>query len=53
VPNYEEVSMSLDGYVVSFVPFHERGLTTPSHRLLHGLLHHYNIELQHLNPNRI
>jgi len=40
-----------NGYVVSFVPFHERGLVTPPHRFLRGLLHYYEIELQHLNPN--
>ena len=42
-----------DGYVVSFIPFHERGFATPPHRFLQGLLHHYGIELQHLNPNGI
>jgi hypothetical protein len=29
VPSDEEVSMPPDGYVVSFVPFHERGLVVP------------------------
>jgi hypothetical protein len=43
----------LDGYVVSFMHFHERGLATPAYRFLQGLLHYYKIELQHLNPNRI
>ena len=42
VPGREEVPAPPDGYVVSFTPFHE-----------HGLLHHYQIELQHLNPNGI
>ena len=42
-----------DGYVVSFVHFHERGFTTPAHKFLRGLLHYYKIELQHLNPNGI
>ena len=36
-----------NGYVISFTLFHERGLTIP------GLLHHYQIKLQHLNPNKI
>ena len=40
-----------DGYVISFIPFHEHGLMTPPHRFLRGLLHYYGIELQHLNPN--
>jgi hypothetical protein len=34
-----------DGYVVSFVPFHERGLVMPPHRFLRGLLDYYDIEL--------
>jgi hypothetical protein len=42
-----------NGYVVAFVPFLERGLLSPPHRFLRGLLHHYGIELQHLNPNEI
>ena len=53
VPGHEEVSAPPNGYVVSFVPFLERGLTMPPHRFLQGLLHHYKIELQHLNPNGI
>ena len=36
-----------DGYVVSFVPFHERGLVIPPYRFLRGLLHYYELELQH------
>jgi hypothetical protein len=45
--------MSLDGYVVSFVPFHERGLVMPPHQFFRGLLDYYNIKLQHLNLNGI
>jgi len=45
--------MPPDGYVVSFAHFHERGLTTPAHKFLWGLLHFYKIELRHLNPNGI
>jgi hypothetical protein len=41
------------GYVVSFVHFDEHGLASPPHNFLHGLLHHYGIELQHLNTNGI
>lgn len=40
-------------YIVSFAPFHERGLAAPPHYFLRGLLHYYRIELQHLNPNGI
>ena len=53
VPGGEDVPSSLDGYVISFVPFHVRGLATPRHRFLRGLLHYYGLELQHLNPNGI
>ena len=49
----EDLSSSPDGYMVSFAHFHERGLTTPAHKFLQGLLHYYKIELQHLNPNGI
>ena len=53
VPDHEEMPPLPDGYVMSFSPFHESGLTIPPHPFLQGLLHHYQIELQHLNPNRI
>ena len=49
----EDAPSLLDGYVVLFVHFHERGFTTPAHGFLWGLLHYYKIELQHLNPNVI
>jgi hypothetical protein len=45
MPSDEEVPMSPDGYVMSFVPFHECGLVVPPHRFFWGLLHHYGIEL--------
>lgn len=41
------------GYVVSFLSFHECGLASPPHQFLHGLLHYYIVELQHLTPNSI
>ena len=31
VPGHEEVPMPPDGYIVSFAPFYERGLTIPPH----------------------
>jgi len=34
VPGGEDEPSPPDGYVVSFVPFHERGLMTPPHRFL-------------------
>ena len=45
LPNDEDLSSLLDGYVVSFAHFHERGLATPAHKFLQGLLHFYKIEL--------
>ena len=52
-PGHEDAPTPPDGYVVSFMPFHERGLMVPSHLFFWGLLHHYQIKLQHLNPNGI
>jgi hypothetical protein len=53
VPNNEDEPMPLNGYVVSFVPFHKHGLVMPPHQFLQGLLDYYDIVLQHLNPNGI
>jgi hypothetical protein len=44
VPGDEEVSMPPEGYAVSFMPFHERGLVVPP-PFWGGLLHHNGIEL--------
>jgi hypothetical protein len=41
------------GYVVSFIPFHERGFGVPASRVMWALLHHYRVELHNLNPNSI
>ena len=53
IPGGEDVPSPPDGYVVSFIPFHERGFVTPPHRFLQGLLHYYGLKLQHLNLNGI
>ena len=53
LPHKEDLPSPLDGYVVSFAHFHERGFVTPTHRFLQGLLHYYKIEVQHLNLNGI
>ena len=53
MPSHEDAPALPDGYVISFWPFHERGLVVPPHPFFQGLLHHYQIELQHLNPNGI
>ena len=47
VPDREDASAPPDGYVVSFAPFHERGLAVPPYPFFWGLLHHYQIELQY------
>jgi hypothetical protein len=42
-----------EGYVVSFMAFHERGLGVPPSRFMRALLHYYKVELYHLAPNSI
>jgi hypothetical protein len=42
-----------EGYVVSFVAFHERGLGMPPSRFMRVLLHYYKVEFHHLSPNSI
>jgi hypothetical protein len=41
------------GYVVSFVRLHERGFAAPVSRFMHGLCHHYGVELHNFSPNVI
>jgi hypothetical protein len=41
------------GYVVSFIPFHERGFGVPASCFMRALLHHYGVELHNFNPNSI
>jgi hypothetical protein len=36
IPDNEDEPMSPDGYVISFIPFHKRGLAMPPHRFLRG-----------------
>jgi hypothetical protein len=43
----------LPGYVVSFIPFHERGFGVPASRFMRALLHYYGVELLNFNPNSI
>jgi hypothetical protein len=49
----EAVSSPSPGYVVSFIPFHERGFGVPASHFMRALLHHYGVELHNLNPNSI
>jgi hypothetical protein len=39
---------SVEGYVVSFMAFYERGFGVPSHQFLHSPLQHYRLELHNL-----
>jgi hypothetical protein len=41
------------GYVVSFIPFHERGFGVPASRFMLALLHYYGMELHNFNPNSV
>jgi hypothetical protein len=41
------------GYVVSFIPFHERGFGMPVSRFMRALPHYYGVELHNFNPNSI
>ena len=42
-----------DGYIVSFVAFHECGLDLPADRFMRALPHYYGVELHNFNPNSI
>jgi hypothetical protein len=42
-----------EGYVVSFVASHERGLGVPLSRFMRAIPHYYGVELHHLAPNSI
>ena len=42
-----------DGYVVSFVSFHERSLSLPADQFMRALPHYYGVELHNFNPNSI
>jgi hypothetical protein len=41
------------GYVVSFIPFHERGFGMPASHFMRALPHYYRVELHNFNPNSI
>jgi hypothetical protein len=42
-----------EGYVVSFITFHKRGLGMPPTRFMRELLNYYRVELHHLTPNTV
>jgi hypothetical protein len=41
------------GYVISFLPLHERGFKAPASRFMWGLCHHYGVELHNFALNAI
>jgi hypothetical protein len=43
----------LEGYVVSFVAFHERGFGMPPSQFMRAILHYYGVKLHHLAPNYV
>jgi hypothetical protein len=42
-----------EGYVVSFVRFHERGFAAPASRFMRALCYYYGVELHNFTPNAI
>ena len=52
-PSGEPELRPRDGYIVSFVSFHERGLGLLADRFMRALPHYYGVELHNFNPNSI
>jgi hypothetical protein len=52
-PTNHRESAPPEGYVVSFVAFHKRGLGMPSSQFMQVILHYYGVELHHLAPNSV
>jgi hypothetical protein len=42
-----------EGYMVSFVAFHERRFGVPPSRFMQAIPHYYGVELHHFTPNSI
>jgi hypothetical protein len=53
LPNNEDHPDPPPGYVMSFTHFHEWGFGTLVSKFFRGLLCHYGIDLQNLNPNSV
>jgi hypothetical protein len=51
--NGEDIPTPNTNEIVVLTSFFQRGFGLPTCKFLHGLLHHYKIELVHLNPNSI
>ena len=52
-PGNEPEPRPRDGYIVSFVAFHERDLGLPADQFMWALPHYYGVELHNFNPNSI
>ena len=52
-PGDESEPRPRDGYVVSFVVFHERGFGLPADSFMRALPHYYGVELHNFSPNSI
>ena len=52
-PGDESEPRPRDGYVVSFVVFHERGFGSPADSFMRALPHYYGVELHNFSPNSI
>ena len=52
-PGSEPEPRPRDGYIVSFVAFHECGLGLLVDRFMRALLHYYGVELHNFSPNSI
>ena len=52
-PGLEPKPVAREGYVVSFVSFHKRGLRVPAHEFLRRLLARWEVELHQLTPNGV
>jgi hypothetical protein len=53
VPPTNHWELVPEGYVVSFIACHERGLGMPPSQFMQALLHYYGVELHHLVPNSV
>ena len=52
-PGGEPEPRPRDGYIMSFVSFHEHGLGLPADQFMRALSHYYGVELHNFNPNSI
>ena len=52
-PSGEPEPRPRDGYIVSFISFHECGLGVPADRFIRALPLFYGVELHNFNPNSI